>query len=263
MSATFDPNRQYTEIVAADGNVTRFDPTWPGGVIMSTSVQNLSTVDVLVSDNAGRGYTVPSGNNRTVNFPATQVNVKAVQAGSGFIGVTIFADQQTPADTGGSVNANIINSVINATIQGTITALISGTVNTNLVNSSINTLITNAILSMQDVIVENNTTVTAGILANTVVALSLTQGVTFMQPIPKAVQGFALVLNNPGGFLDVWYTVSGQDNYQVVQYPFYELSKNLATTMEKQFDADIPAGSVLKILFRQGTSNPVTGELKY
>jgi hypothetical protein len=260
---------------------------------MSIGIQNLASVDALVRDNGGRSFTVTAGNNRTVNLPATQIIVRSVAVGTGLIGVTVYAGEQQAADTGGAVN--ITNATINAAVTGNVTvtsgnvnanitnsslattvtsgniAITSGTVNATITNSTLQTTIsgtvstniTNATLNMQDVIVETNTTVLAGVLANVVVPLSLSQGVRFDQTIAKAVQGFALVLVNPEGFFDCWYTSSGQDSYLTRRYPFYVLANNTWQPIEKQFTADIPAGAVLHLLFAQGVNNPVAGTLKY
>jgi hypothetical protein len=288
-------NDQFTQIVAADGKDYSFLPQWPGPM-MSVSIQNLSSVDVQVRDNAGRAFVVTAANNRTVNLPAEQIIVRSLTVGTGIIGVTVYAVEQSANDTGGSVlaniinstitaiiqgtvnanvsgtvNANILNSVLTTTIQGTVNALVSGTVNATITNSTlattisgtVTTSIANAVLNMQDVVVENNTTAMAGVLANTVIPLSLVQNVTFDTTIAKAVQGFALVLNNPEGFLSVWYTASGQDIFLTRQFPFYWASNNTWQPIEKQFAVDMPAGTVLHLLFRQGLNNPVTGTLKY
>jgi hypothetical protein len=288
-------NDQFTQIVAADGKDYSFLPQWPAP-IMSISVQNLATVDANVRDNGGRSFVVTAGNNRTVNLPAAQIIVRSVGVGTGIIGVTVYAAEQQASDTGGSVLANIINSTITAIIQGTVTAVVSGTVNANILNSvltttiqgavtaiiqgtvntnitnstlattitgTVTTFIQNALLNMQDVVVENNTTVLAGVLANVVTPLALVPGVTFTTTIAKAVQGFALVLVNPDGFLDVWYTASGQQIFLTRKFPFYALSNNTWQPVEKVYTADIPAGATLSILFTQGVNNPVNGTLKY
>src|SRR5215472_9024052 len=118
-------NDQLTQILAPDTIATQYQPPWR---IMSMSIQNLSTADVAVIDNTGRQFTVSAGNIRTVNMPAQWIAVRSVAVGTGIIIVTLYATEQAPTNTGGSVNANIINSVITAIIQGTVTAIIQGTV---------------------------------------------------------------------------------------------------------------------------------------
>ena len=279
-----DANLQLTQVTSADGRATSYQPPWK---IMALSIQNLSNTDCAILDNTGRQYLVSAGNMLTVNLPADWIAVRSVAVGSGIIVVTLYASEQAPTNTGGAVNATILNSTLTTVIQGTVQASIVGTVNTNITNSvittaiagtvntnitnsalttvisgTVNTSITNATLNMQDVVVENNTTALAGVLANTVVALSLAQGVTFNQTVTKAIQGFALVLNNPSGFLSLWYTSAATDIYLVRQYPFYELSNNTFQPIEKQFAADIPANTVIHIQFVQGIQT-VTGTLKY
>jgi hypothetical protein len=279
-----DANLQLTQVAAADARVYDFQPPWK---IMAVSIQNLSNTDAVVIDNTGRQFTVSAGNIRTVNLPADWIAVRSIAVGTGIIVITLYATEQSPTNTGGTVNATILNSVLTAVIQGTVTAIISGTVNTNITNAilqtaitgtvqtnitnstlattisgNVNTIIQNALLSMQDVVVENNTTALAGVLANTVQALNMTQGVTYSQTINKAIEGFAVVLNNPEGFFDCWYNAGGLDVYLIRQYPFYWASNNTWQPIEKQLEAAIPSGSAIRLRFQQGI-NTVSGLLKY
>lgn len=261
-------------------------------LIHAIQIQNLSQSNLNIKNLTGTDViTIPAGLTQNVNVTtgAAQIEVWTDTATTGEAWLYLY-DSINDLSGNPNVGAQQV-SITNATltVNGTVTATISGNVslapgttvnigntvtvtgnvtvgNTVTVTGTMNVgSITNTVTvtgNVQDLIVENNTTTLAGVLANTVVPLTLTNNIIVSTTISKAITSFSLMLIAPEGFLDLWYTASGQDEYLVRAFPFSSLANNTWQPVEKIFLAPIPAGAVLKARMGQsiGGSSAV---LKY